>query len=271
MNRDFEILALIPARQGSKGLPGKNIRPLGGKPLIAHTIEQARLSACFDRVVVSTDGEDIAEIAREFGADVPFLRPKELAQDRSDLRATVNHLLDELKSREGYAPDIVAILFATYPFRTRQLIREVVNAACASAVWSQCAYPVDTNPSELVALDGGQEWPAIKPFLDQTLVHPAANARRRLLSLMGNIRAEINLPPGVRQGGTSPSERRKYFEAKMAAGDGRFRACFHNTIVTDPVLRIDINTEDDLLLAEEVLGEGLFDFETDDSNCHSIR
>jgi hypothetical protein len=271
MNRKLETLAIVPARQGSKGLPGKNIKPLCGKPLIAYTIEQALASGCFDRVVVSTDGQDIADVAREFGAEVPFLRPTELAGDRSDLRSAINHLLDELKSREGYTPDIVAILFATYPFRTRQLIQGVVNAACTKAVWSQCAYPVDTNPSELVAIDEGQEWPAIRPFLEQTLVHPAANARRRLLSLMGNLRAEVNLPPGVRQGGTSPNERRRYFEAKVADGDERFRTLCHNTIVADPVMRIDINTHDDLLLAEDVIRERLFNFETDESNCHSIR
>jgi CMP-N-acetylneuraminic acid synthetase len=261
MNSDLEILAIIPARKGSKGLPGKNIRLLCGRPLIAYTIEQALRSDCFDRVVVSTDGEEIAGIAREHGADVPFLRPEELAGDRADLRSAINHLLDELAAREGYRPDVVSVLFATYPFRTKALIEEVVDGACTKAVWSQCAYPIETNPAELVTLDGRQEWPALRPLLEQTLVHPAAHVGRRLLSLMGSIRAEVNLPPGVRQGDTSPLKRSGYFEAMIAKGDRRFETLSHNTIVNDPVLRIDIDSEEDFWLAERVISEGLFEFE----------
>lgn len=261
MNDELKKLAIIPARKGSKGLPGKNIKPLAGKPLLAHTIEQAINSAYFDRVVVSTDSDEIAEIAREFGAETPVPRPSELAGDTADIRAAVNHLLDELAEREDYSPDIVALLFPTYPFRTRRLIEEIVDAACNKAVWAQCACPVRTNPAELVAVDGRQEWPVIKPLLEQTLVHPAAHASRRLLSLMGNIRAEVNLPRGVRQGDTSPAARMRYFEGKVARGDARFAARWHNVIVEDPVLKIDINYAEDLVLAEEVLREGLFDFE----------
>jgi len=271
MNRKFETLAIIPARAGSKGLPGKNIKPLCGKPLIAYTIEQALESGCFDRVVVTTDGEEIAQIAAQYGAEVPFLRPGELAGDRSDLRAAVNHMLDELESRQNYRPELISIMFPTYPFRTKALIEEVVEAARTKAIWSQCAYRIDTNPAELVAVDGDQELPVIRPLLEQTLVHPAAHAGRRLLSLMGNIRVEVNLPAGVRQGDTSPLKRSEYFQAMIARGDRRFATLSHNTIVEDPVLRIDINTEEDFWLAEQVVNQGLFDFEANASNCHSIR
>ena len=78
-----KILGFIPARGGSKGLPRKNIKLLSGKPLIAWTIEEARKSAIFDRILVSTDDEEIAEVARAYGADVPFIRPKELATDEA--------------------------------------------------------------------------------------------------------------------------------------------------------------------------------------------
>lgn len=269
MINGFEILAVIPSRKGSKGLPGKNIRPLCGRPLLAWTVEQALKSGCFSRVVVSTDCDEIAAVARNHGAEVPFLRPEEMAQDRSDLRCAINHLLDELKAREGYSPDILAVLFPTYPFRTRGLIENVVNAACTVAVVAQCACAMETNLWDLVLPDGGSIWPAVRPLLEDSLARPAAHAGRRLLSLMGSVRAEVNLPPGVRQGDTSPPERHAYFEARVAEGDARFRNLWHTTVVDDPVMRIDINTGEDFLLAEQVIREGLFDFERDESHCKS--
>jgi len=269
MKDAFEILAIIPARKGSKGLPGKNIRDLCGMPLIAHTIRQAIESQCFSRVLVSTDDAEIAAVGKEFGAEVPFLRPKPMADDRSDMRSAINHLLDEMKAREGYSPDIIAILFPTYPFRTCGLMEKVVNAACTVAAFSQCAYPTKTNPYELMPADAKSRWPVFRPLLENTPVHPSAHASRNLLSLMGNIRAEVNLPPGVRQGDTSFALRREYFLARIAEGDVRFENQWHNTIVEDPVLRIDINDEEDFLLAEQVIREGLFDIEKNESNCYS--
>ena len=102
------------------------------------------------------------------------------------------------------------------------------------------------------------------------MVHPVAHASRRLLSLMGNIRAEVNLPPGVRQGDTVFARRREYFLARIDEGDTRFENQWHTAIVEDPVLRIDINNEEDFLLAEQVIREGLFDIEKNESNCYSI-
>ena len=88
------VIAIVPARSGSKGLPGKNIKDLCGKPLLAWTIEKALKSRFIDKVVVSTDSEEIAEISVRFGADVPFLRPKELASDEATSCSVVEHCLD---------------------------------------------------------------------------------------------------------------------------------------------------------------------------------
>src|SRR5690242_15380045 len=99
-------LAIIPARGGSKGLPGKNILPLQGKPLIAHTIEGARAAHCIHRVVVSTESTEIAQIARQYGAEVPFLRPAELAQDETPTLPVLQHALRELAASDGQEPDI---------------------------------------------------------------------------------------------------------------------------------------------------------------------
>jgi len=116
MYKGRRILGLIPARGGSKGLPGKNIRPLLGKPLIAWTIEQARRSSLLDEVVVSTDSRAIARVSKASGASVPFLRPKHLATDMCPIIETMLHLLD---SRE-IAPmgfEYVALLEPTSPLR----------------------------------------------------------------------------------------------------------------------------------------------------------
>src|SRR5277367_6641535 len=92
----LKILALIPARGGSKGLPGKNIRPLSGKPLIAYTIEAAKRATSIDRIILSTDSEEIAEVGVKYGAEVPFLRPPMLANDHSAAIDTYIYVVDRL-------------------------------------------------------------------------------------------------------------------------------------------------------------------------------
>ena len=93
---DCAILAIIPARGGSKGIPGKNIKELAGKPLIAYTIEAARRAPSVSRVIVSTDSQEIADVAMRYGAEVPFLRPEELASDTAKTMDAVMYTLEEL-------------------------------------------------------------------------------------------------------------------------------------------------------------------------------
>ncbi len=114
----MNIVALICARGGSKGLPGKNIRPLAGRPLITWAIDQARAVGRIGRVIVSTDSEAIATVAREAGAEVPFLRPAELAQDNSPEWLVWQHALDYLKSVDGTYPDALITVPATAPLRS---------------------------------------------------------------------------------------------------------------------------------------------------------
>jgi CMP-N,N'-diacetyllegionaminic acid synthase len=111
------VLALIPARQGSKSIPHKNIRSIGGKPLLAYSIEHAQESQCISRTIVSTDSQDYADIARKYGAEVPFIRPDELAQDHSTDFDVFLHALEWLQSHEGYSPDICVHLRPTCPVR----------------------------------------------------------------------------------------------------------------------------------------------------------
>lgn len=126
-----EVLALIPARGGSKSIPRKNLRLLAGKPLIAHSIEQAAASQLITRVIVSTDDAEIAELAKQAGADVPFLRPSELAQDYSRDLEVFQHALTWLAQHEGYRPDVVVQLRPSAPLRRVETIDAAIRAFLA--------------------------------------------------------------------------------------------------------------------------------------------
>lgn len=108
-------VAVIPARGGSKRIPRKNIRPFCGKPMIAWSIKAARASGCFDRIIVSTDDEDIAGVARQWEAEVPFMRPPELADDSTGTIAVMRHAV-EWCIANGTSPDPVCCIYATAPF-----------------------------------------------------------------------------------------------------------------------------------------------------------
>ncbi len=167
-----KILAIIPARGGSKRIPNKNIKDFLGKPLLAYTIEQARKVDFIDRVIVDTDSEEIAGIARKYGAEVPFLRPASLAQDNSKVADSIFHLLDKLKMQEGYEPDYIMILQTTSPLREEKDIEncwKLMQASNATTVLTVCPthprlYHLKEN-NDIVLVNGSesqstnmQEW-----------------------------------------------------------------------------------------------------------------
>jgi len=121
------IVGVVTARGGSKGIPGKNLKLLGGKPLIAYTLECAAASGVLDRVIVTTDDEAIADLARAWGGEVPFLRPAELAGDETPHLPVMQHALAWLRDRQGYRPDGVMILQPTSPLRRPQDIRRAAD------------------------------------------------------------------------------------------------------------------------------------------------
>jgi len=123
----LEVLAIIPARGGSKGLPGKNIKPLLGHPLIAYSILAAHQSKLITRTIISTDDNTIVEIAKQYGADVPFMRPAEIAQDLSIDFEVFSHALNWLRLHENYIPDLVIQLRPTSPVRLNGLIDECIQ------------------------------------------------------------------------------------------------------------------------------------------------
>lgn len=126
-NPTFEVLALIPARGGSKGIPRKNIRLLGGRPLLAWSVDAARAARHITRVVVSTDDDEIAAAARDAGAEVPFRRPAEYATDTAPSIAPVHHALQWFVAHENWRPDAVALLPPTSPLRRAEEIDAAVE------------------------------------------------------------------------------------------------------------------------------------------------
>jgi len=122
----MEVLGFIPARGNSKGIPGKNIKLLNGKPLIGYTIEEAKKSR-INRLIVSTDCPEIGKTAQTFDAEVPFLRPAELSQDDSAIEASLLDALNKLKESEGYQPNIIVLLQPTSPLRTAKHINDCLN------------------------------------------------------------------------------------------------------------------------------------------------
>ena len=138
----MKVLAIIPARGGSKSIPLKNIRTFCGKPLIAYSIETALSCSLINRVIVSSDSDEIIKVAQKFGAEVPFVRPKELAKDDTTDLPVFIHCLDFLKEFEGYEPDIIVQLRPTSPLRTVGMINEgiqlLVNNPLADSVRAMC-------------------------------------------------------------------------------------------------------------------------------------
>lgn len=168
----MSAVAFVPARWGSERVPGKNVRPLAGHPLIAYAIAAARESGVFDRVVVSTDSEETAEVAQWYGADVPFLRPPELATATSPDVEWLAFTLERLE--EAY--DLFAIVRATSPFRGAAAIRRGMEQLLATpeADSLRAVEPVKQHPGKMWLLaDDGR---TMQPLLDQSHLDVAWHA-----------------------------------------------------------------------------------------------
>ncbi|HSL45220.1 MAG TPA: acylneuraminate cytidylyltransferase [Anaerolineales bacterium] len=176
-----EILALIPARGGSKGIPRKNIRLFAGYPLIAWSIAAAKQADCVTRVIVSTDDGEIAAAAREHGAETPFLRPAEFAQDNTTDLPVFEHALQWLEENEGYQPEIVIQLRPTSPVRPKDCVDSAVkilmehpDADCVRGV-----VPAGQNPHKMWRFVG--EGQPMQPLLKVEGIAEPYNAPRQIL------------------------------------------------------------------------------------------
>jgi len=159
------ILAIIPARGGSKTILRKNVYMLAGRPLIEYTLEAVKGSTLITHTIVSTDDEDIANVARSNGVDVPFMRPPELAQDDTPMLPVVEHVLDLFEKKEKCVPEIVVILQPTSPLRNAQHIDEAIQVMLdtnADTVVSVVAVPHQYNPLSVMAMDNGRLVPYLK-------------------------------------------------------------------------------------------------------------
>ncbi len=137
----MEILAIIPARGGSKGIVNKNIRVFAGKPLIAHTIDVSKKSRHITRTVVSTDSKRIADVAKTCGAEVPFLRPSEFSGDHAKITDAIVHLLQTMRAEMNYRPEVIVLLQPTSPLRTALDVDNAIDLLLtrgAPAVVSVC-------------------------------------------------------------------------------------------------------------------------------------
>jgi CMP-N,N'-diacetyllegionaminic acid synthase len=164
------VVALIPARSGSERVRDKNIRPLAGHPLLAYAVATARQAGIFDRVVCSTDSGKIAEVAQRYGADVPFLRPPELATGTSPDIEWINHACEQLD--EHY--DLFAIVRATNPFRGPDVLRRGLEQLLATpeADSIRAVELVKQHPGKMWVLEGR----TMRPLLDQTHLEVAWHA-----------------------------------------------------------------------------------------------
>lgn len=157
MQKDKNIVALIPARGGSKGIPKKNIIDLGGFPLIAYSIIVAKMSKYISRVIVSTDNEEIAEVAKKYGAEVPFVRPQEFASDTAGDYEVFKHAIEWFEKNENYKPEYWVHLRPTTPLRDQKLvdkgIEEMLNNKEATCLRS--GYELKEAPHKCFVIENG--------------------------------------------------------------------------------------------------------------------
>ena len=165
----MNILGVIPARGGSKAIPHKNIALVAGRPLVAYTCDAALASQRLTRVVLSTDDPTIAEVGRQCGVEVPFLRPADLAQDDTPMLSVLQHALRILQETESYQPEVVVLLQPTSPLRRAEHIDAAVDILLktgADSVVSVVEVPHQFNPVSLMHLEEGR----LVPFLEGPLV-----------------------------------------------------------------------------------------------------
>lgn len=225
------IVAIIPARGGSQGIPRKNLQPLGGKPLLAHSIEAALACPLVERVVVSTDDEEIAEAARRHGAETPVARPEGLAGGRALVGDVVRHVVEHLAAT-GWKPFAQATLYPTHPFRPPGLLDLLLGKLLESHDSVITVRPVSVAAhSFFVAADQDVAAGGLRPLVADPAVggpYPAVFHRA-----YGLLHAAVLEPRGL------PGYAHE---------------------VTDPAALVDIDEQEDLLHAEAILRRGLFRF-----------
>jgi len=231
----MKYVGLIPARSGSKGIPDKNICLLCGKPLIAYTIEAALSSNFLDRVIVSTDSTKIADIAIEYGAEVPFLRPKNLAADDTPDRPVMIHLINWLHENEDYSFDYLTYLRPTTPLKTSNIIDNALEKISEDQSYSGLRSVTKAegvnHPYWIYKVEKNQ----LKPFIDN--IDISKYFQRQLLPECFRVNGVVDIV----------KVRSVVSEEKYLYGEN---VTFYEI---DEDFSVDIDTEFDLLLCEFLL------------------
>jgi N-acylneuraminate cytidylyltransferase len=225
MRQHPETIAIIPARGGSKGIPRKNITDLAGRPLIAYSILAAIHARLIDRVIVSTEDEEIAGVAKDWGAEVPFLRPKEMAQDTSGIGEALTFTVSRLG---GYKENRAFVyLYPTSPFRTPKFIDDMLRILYKGYSSVSTVKEVSVDPQFLYVQD---------------------EKNKELIKLFGD-------------GDRIPEWKKYYRSYPLFQGhlQGKREKNYYH-VLTDKCMFIDIDTPRDLRWAEAVIRHGLFDF-----------
>lgn len=202
------VLGVVPARGGSKGIPNKNLALLCGRPLLAYTADAVKESKKLTRTIVSTDDERIAECAKSLGLEVPFMRPASLAADEAPMLPVLQHALEAMRAN-GFATDIVVLLQPTSPLRRAEHIDAAIDwlqRTAADSVVSVVEVPHQFNPASVMRLEDG----LLKPFLDGPTVTrrqdkprlfarngPAVLAVRAAVVAAGSLYGERSWPLGM--------------------------------------------------------------------------
>lgn len=232
---NLSTVVVIPARGGSKGLPRKNLRTLGGVPLIAWSIAAAKQAPSVTDVIVSTEDEEIAEVAKAWGAEVPFFRPREMAGDQSAVSDAIQYTVKNLA--ESY--DVELTLFPTHPFRTPELIEQAIEITKTSALSTNLVVCERNVQGDFIFADTANS---------RFVVSAPGGA---LVRKIGLLSAASRFPRSVYQ--SQGIEHYCALAAAIRGGDTRFLIPEHFQFIDDPVLLTDIDTERDLRHAEELV------------------
>lgn len=240
MAEGMKILCLILARGGSTRVPKKNIKKLGMYPLIYYTIKGAQGSKYINRIIVSTDDKEIARVARKYGAEVPFYRPKKISREDSTELEAFEHALSWLKKNEGYVPDLIVKLFPTAPFRTAESIDKAIRLLLANpkADSVRSVTPCSEHPYKMWVVKGNR----LRSFV------PLGKKPREAHTLSYQVLPKVYIQNAAIDV-TKPSN---IWAKKSITGTEII------PFVMDEMESIDVNTSLDFLLAEIVLKSGLY-------------
>jgi CMP-N,N'-diacetyllegionaminic acid synthase len=216
------ICAIIPAKGRSSRIPGKNLKDLCGKPMLAYILETARSVGGIDRVIVSTDSEEVKKVAEQYGAEAPFIRPKELTEDDVTTRAVLEHAASWLEEHENYSPDYILLLYPTSPLLRKERIEEAVKIA------------VERDSDSVISgeLDKGHYWIEVEGGWERLYPQKQVNS-------------QYQVPLFVENGAIYLTKRR--FMKRQYAADKA------DVVIMEPGENIDIDYPEDFAKVEAIL------------------